>query len=91
MKTRGKLYCKLCMKERIEIIDNLQRRYIRIINAEHAVTFQDSIGLTSTDDPLKGEKVVNFKISKLTKKKNGFQLVEQIWKMRSSQPLRGYF
>ena len=33
MKICGKLSCKLCTKERIEIIDNAQRRYIRIINA----------------------------------------------------------
>ena len=29
----GKLSCTLCMKERIEIIDNSRRRYSRIINA----------------------------------------------------------
>ena len=45
---------------------------------EHDVTFQDSIGLPSTDDPLMGEKVVNFEFSKLTKKKDGFQLVKKI-------------
>ena len=33
MKTWGKLSCTLIMKERIEIIENSQRRYIRIINA----------------------------------------------------------
>ena len=44
---------------------------------EHAVTFQDSIGLPSTDDPLIGEKVANFEFSKSTKKKNCFQLVDQ--------------
>ena len=33
MKTWGKLSCTLCMKERIEIIDNSRRRYSRIINA----------------------------------------------------------
>ena len=33
MKTLGKLSCTLCMKERIEIIDNVQRRYIWIINS----------------------------------------------------------
>ena len=33
MKTWGKLSCTPCMKERIEIIDNSQRRYSRIINA----------------------------------------------------------
>ena len=33
MKTWGKLSCTLCMKERIEIIDNWQRRYSLIINS----------------------------------------------------------
>ena len=33
MKTWGKLSCTLCMKERIEIIDNSLRRYSKIINA----------------------------------------------------------
>ena len=33
MKTWGKSSCTLCMKERIEIIVNSQRRYSRIINA----------------------------------------------------------
>ena len=33
MKTWGKSSCTLCMKERIEIIENLQRRYSQIINA----------------------------------------------------------
>ena len=41
---------------------------------DHAVTFQYSIGLPSTDDPLIGEIVTNFEFSKLTKKKNCFQL-----------------
>ena len=31
---------------------------------EHAGTFQDSIGLPRTDDPLIGEKVANFEFSK---------------------------
>ena len=33
MKTWGKSSYRLCMKERIEIIDNLQRKYSRILNA----------------------------------------------------------
>ena len=33
MKTWGKSSCTICMKERIEIIDNSQRRYSRLINA----------------------------------------------------------
>ena len=33
MKTWGKSSCTLCIKERIEIIDNSQLRYIQIINA----------------------------------------------------------
>ena len=33
MKTWGNSSCTLCMKERIEIIDNSQRKYSRIINA----------------------------------------------------------
>ena len=33
MKTWGKSSCTLCMKERIEIIDNSRRSYSRIINA----------------------------------------------------------
>ena len=44
---------------------------------EHAVTFQDSIGLPSTDDPLICEKVAKFEFSKSTKKKNVLQLVEK--------------
>ena len=32
MKTRGKSSCTQCMKERIEIIDNLRHMYSRIIN-----------------------------------------------------------
>ena len=39
---------------------------------EHAVTFQDSIGLPSSDDPLIGEKVANFDFFKSTKKKEMF-------------------
>ena len=39
---------------------------------EHAVTFQYSIGLPSTNDPLMGEKVANFEFSKWTKKKKLF-------------------
>ena len=58
---------------------------------DHAVAFQDSIGLPSTDDPLIGEKVVNFEFSKPTKKKNCFHLVKKNWERRISQPLRGYF
>ena len=46
---------------------------------DHAVTLQDSIGLTISDDPLMGEKVVNFEFSKLTKKKNCFQLINIIF------------
>ena len=33
IKTWGKLSCTLCMKERIEIIDNSEGRYSQIINA----------------------------------------------------------
>ena len=33
MKTWGKLSCTLCMKEIIEIVNNSQRRYSRLINA----------------------------------------------------------
>ena len=36
---------------------------------EHAVTFQYSIGLPNTDDPLLGEKVTNYEFSKINKKK----------------------
>ena len=43
----------------------------------HSATFEYSIGLPRTDDSLVGEKVANFEISKLTKKKNCFQLVYQ--------------
>ena len=39
---------------------------------EHAVTFQYSIGLPSTDDPLIGEKVANFKFSKINQKEKLF-------------------
>ena len=39
---------------------------------EHAVIFQDSIGLPSTDDPLIGEKVANFELSKMDQKEKLF-------------------
>ena len=39
---------------------------------ENAVTFQDSIGLPSTDDPLVGEKVANFDFSKIDQKEKLF-------------------
>ena len=39
---------------------------------EHAVTFQDSISLPSTDDPLIGEKVTNFEYSKIDQKEKLF-------------------
>ena len=35
---------------------------------EHAVKFQDSIGLPSTDDPLIDEKVPNFEFSEFDQK-----------------------
>ena len=44
---------------------------------EHAVVFQYSIGLPSTDDPLIGEIFANLKFSILTKRKNCFQLVDK--------------
>ena len=53
---------------------------------DHIVTFQDSMGLSSTDDPLKGEKVVNYEFSKSTKKKNGFHLVKKIGKGEDHNP-----
>ena len=58
---------------------------------EHAVTFQDSIGLPSTDDPVMGEKVVNFEFSKLTKKKDGFQLVKKILEKENITTLERFF
>ena len=39
---------------------------------EHDVTFQYSIGLPSTDDPLIGEKVMNFEFSKIDQKEKQF-------------------
>ena len=39
---------------------------------ERAFTFQDSIGLPSTDDHLIGEKVVNFELSKIDQKEKLF-------------------
>ena len=39
---------------------------------EHAVIFRGSIGLPSTDDPLIGEKVVNFEFSKIDQKEKLF-------------------
>ena len=44
---------------------------------DNVVTFQDSIGLSSTDDPLIGGKVTNFEFSISTKKKTCFQLVDK--------------
>ena len=40
---------------------------------EHAVTFQDSICLPSTDDPLIGEKVAKFEFSKIDRKEKLFR------------------
>ena len=82
MKTWGKSCCTLCMKERIEILDNSRRTNSQIINVcsevygacRHIPFF---IGLPSPDNPLIDEKVTNFQFSKSTKQKNGFQLVEQ--------------
>ena len=39
---------------------------------EQAVTFQDSIRLSSTDDPLIGEKAANFEFSKFDQKEKLF-------------------
>ena len=39
---------------------------------EHAVTFQYSIDLTSTDDPLMGEKVANFDFFKINQNEKLF-------------------
>ena len=58
---------------------------------EHAFIFQDSEGLPSTDDQLMGEKVVNFEFSKLTQKKNYFQLVEKNLVKDNITTLGGYF
>ena len=58
---------------------------------EHAVTFQDSIGLPSTDDPLMGEKVENFEFPKSTKKKTCFQLIEKIGKGEDHNSWEGIF
>ena len=38
----------------------------------HAITFQFSIGLLSTDDPLMSQKVANFECSKFYQKENLF-------------------
>ena len=81
MKTWGKLSCTLCMKERIDIIDNLQRRYTHNINncskvyiaCCHIPRLQR---FTQTDDSLMGENIANFKFFKSTKKKNHFQIVD---------------
>ena len=44
---------------------------------KHAITFQDSIGLTITYDPLISEKVANFEFTNLSKKRNKFQIIEE--------------
>ena len=54
-------------------------------------TFEYSIGLPSTDDPLIGEKVTNFEFSKLTKKKTVSSWSNKIWKRRRSQPSGEFF
>ena len=44
---------------------------------ENDVTFQDSIGLPSTDYPLMSQKVANFKSSISTQMKNFFHMLNQ--------------
>ena len=59
----------------------------------YAIIFQYSIGLPGTDDPVIGEKVAIFKMSKSRfppKKKNVFQLIENNCKMIISTPLVEY-
>ena len=59
---------------------------------EHAVTFQDSIGLPSTDDPLIGEKVANFEISKIDQKEKLFPADRtNFGKGEDHNPLEGIF
>ena len=58
---------------------------------DHAIIFEDYIGLPSTDDPLMGEKFANFEYSKSTKKKNCFQLVDKILEKENITTLERIF
>ena len=58
---------------------------------EHDVTIQYSIGLPSTDNPLIGEKVANFKFSKTTKKKKIPAARSKLGKGEYHNPLEDIF
>ena len=58
----------------------------------HTFTFQSAIGLPRSDDPLKGEKVVNFEVSKLDLKEKLFpDNRSKLRKKRGSKTLGVYF
>ena len=82
MKTWGKSSCTLCMKERIEIIDNSQKRYSRIINdcsevygaCRHITRFHRFTQHWWSSDRWKSREFRIFQ--NRPKRKNCFQLIE---------------
>ena len=97
MKTWGKSSCTLCMKERIEIIDNSRRKYSQINNAcsevygscRHIPRFHRFTQHWWSSD---GWRSREFRIFQYRpKRKTVFTWSNKFWKRRRSQPLRGYF
>ena len=96
METWDKLSCTLCMKERIEIIDNSWRRYSRIINAcsevygswRHIPIFHRFTQHWWSSD---GWKSREFRIFQIRLKKTVSGWSRKFWERRRSQPLGGYF
>ena len=59
---------------------------------DHAGIYRGSIGLTSTDDPLIGEKVMNFEFSKIDQKEKQFPADQKNFeKGEDHNPLEGIF
>ena len=97
MKTWGKLSCTICMKEIIEIIGNLQRTYIRVINAcpevyracRHIPRFHRFIHHWWSCDRWKSHE---FRISQIRLKiKTVSGWLRFFWKRRILLPLGEYF
>ena len=97
MKTWGKSSCTLCMKERIEIIDNSRHKYSRIINAcsevygvcRHIPRFHRFTQHWWSSDRWKSREFRFFKIDKNEKLFSSWS--NKFWKKRRSKPLGGYF
>ena len=96
-KTWGKLSCTLCIKERIEIIDNLQRRYSQIINAcsevyrtcHHITRLHSFTQYWWPSDRWKSHEYWMFQIRLKGKDVSVWSM--KLWKRKRSQPLGGYF